>query len=488
MIRPVVNITSARLILGADAEPTYVSEEAINAERIGEPIGILNAPAKVPDPDELVETGWTACTSAGTGLRLRLAADAGVVAAPRAGFLVESQGVRYVIAQAASAGGEQPSAYTFALPRDPGAQDNMLRDLGLGVGADAMPVSSDWLRLWPVGGALAWPTFGIDGAGQPAAYAGGSTGIPAKARVGDIVTTPGESVVLAADGPVPLDAFSLAVLRNSDIDGRPVRELEADRIGVARQPPNRAAHWPETTLSQVRGEYCAELDAAAGQVPVVALGVQPTPDASSRDVPARQRAVSVSAGGGAYVLSGAWTSTDDGSPFLVDTNGVSYPLVGRRRRRQPRLRRLRRAGRARLVGRAPRPGGEPLRRGRAVPARPAERQGVRVSRLAGRRRARRWPAWSCCRRSPRPPSTACCARASATTSSPRPTRASRWTCSASRTPRTLLGGPAGAGAGVNVAVLDSGVSRQGGGVDVTDGTSSRAAARSRTRTARPSRR
>ncbi len=328
VIRPVVNITSARLILGADADPTYVSEKAINAERVGEPIGILDAPAQVPDTDELVETGWTACTSVGTGLRLRLADDAGVVAAPRAGFLVESQGVRYVVAQAASAGGEPPSAYTFALPRDRGAQDNMLRDLGLGVGADAMPVSSDWLRLWPVGGALGWPTFGIDGAGGPASYAGGSTGIPAKARVGDIVTTPGESVVLAPDGPVPLDAFSLAVLRNSDIDGRSVRELHADRIGVARQSPNRATHWPETTLSQVRGDYCAELDAAAGQVPFVALGVQPTPDASSRDVPARQRAVSVSAGGGAYVLSGAWTSTGDGSPFLVDANGVSYPLVG----------------------------------------------------------------------------------------------------------------------------------------------------------------
>jgi hypothetical protein len=142
------------------------------------------------------------------------------------------------------------------------------------------------------------------------------------------VTTPGESVVLAPEGPVPLDAFSLAVLRNSDIDGRPVRELDADRIGVARESPNRAAHWPETTLSQVRGDYCAELDATAGQVPYVALGVQPIPDASSRDVPARQRAVSVSAGGGAYVLSGAWTSADDGSPFLVDANGVSYPLVG----------------------------------------------------------------------------------------------------------------------------------------------------------------
>jgi type VII secretion protein EccB len=328
VIRPVVNITSARLILGADADPTYVSEKAINAERIGEPIGILDAPAQVPDTSELVETGWTACTSVGTGLRLRLASPPGVATAPDSGFLVESQGTRYVVAQAATSGGEQPSAYTFALPRDPGAQDNMLRDLGLSVGADAMKVSADWLRLWPVGGALAWETFGIDGAGQPAPYAGGSTGIPARARVGDIVTTPGESVVLAPKGPVPLDAFSLAVLRNSEIDGRPVQELTADRIGVARLVPNREAHWPQQTLTQVRGDYCAELSATAGQVPVVALGVRPTADASSRDVPAQQRAVSVSAGGGAYVLSGAWTSTDDGSPFLVDANGVSYPLVG----------------------------------------------------------------------------------------------------------------------------------------------------------------
>ena len=99
VIRPVINITSARLILGSDAEPTYVSEQAINAEKIGEPIGILNAPANVPDQDDLVESGWTACTSAESGLRLTLARRPGVAPAPGAGFLVESRGVRYVIAQ-----------------------------------------------------------------------------------------------------------------------------------------------------------------------------------------------------------------------------------------------------------------------------------------------------------------------------------------------------------------------------------------------------
>ena len=56
-----------------------------------------------------------------------------------------------------------------------------------------------------------------------------------------------------------------------------------------------------------------------------------------------------------------------------------------------------------------------------------------------------------------------------------------------RTPRRCWAVPPRAGAGVNVAVLDSGVSRQGGRVRVVEVRRSRAAARSRTRTARPSR-
>jgi type VII secretion protein EccB len=328
VIRPVVNVTSARLILGSESEPTYVSEDAITTERIGEPIGILNAPANVPEPQALVQSGWTACTSAESGLQLTLAPRPGVSAAPGAGFLVESRGVRYVIAQAASGRGEQPSAYSYELPADAGTQDNLLRDLGLSVGADASKVTTDWLSLWPVGGALEWSTFEIDGAGGRLTYGGGSSGLPSQARVGDIVTTPGESVVLAEEGPRPLDAFSLAVLRNSTIDGRPVRELESDRIGVARLPPDRSAHWPESTLAQVRGEYCAELETDPGQVPVVALGVAPNSSASSVGVPLQQSAVSVTPAGGAYVLSGAWSDTDDGSPYLVDSNGLAYPLVG----------------------------------------------------------------------------------------------------------------------------------------------------------------
>jgi hypothetical protein len=127
---------------------------------------------------------------------------------------------------------------------------------------------------------------------------------------------------------VPLSAFSLAVLRSSTVDGKPARVLRADRIDLARLAPDRTAHWPETTLRQVRGEYCAELVTGPGRVPVAALGVHPTAEASSAGVPDRQRAVAVDPSGGAYVLSGGWADTADGSPYLVDGNGVSYPLVG----------------------------------------------------------------------------------------------------------------------------------------------------------------
>ena len=49
-------------------------------------------PANVPKPQALVQSGWTACTSAESGLQLTLAPRPGVSVAPGAGFLVESRG------------------------------------------------------------------------------------------------------------------------------------------------------------------------------------------------------------------------------------------------------------------------------------------------------------------------------------------------------------------------------------------------------------
>ena len=74
VLRPVINITSAKLILGAEATPTIIPDEYIDQEQRGDDIGILGAPANVPGPDRLVDDGWTACTDPATGLRLDVSA------------------------------------------------------------------------------------------------------------------------------------------------------------------------------------------------------------------------------------------------------------------------------------------------------------------------------------------------------------------------------------------------------------------------------
>ena len=38
--------------------------------------------------------------------------------------------------------------------------------------------------------------------------------------------------------------------------------------------------------------------------------------------------VAVDAGAGAYLYSGGWTDGTSGSPFVVDSKGVAYPLEG----------------------------------------------------------------------------------------------------------------------------------------------------------------
>ena len=58
------------------------------------------------------------------------------------------------------------------------------------------------------------------------------------------------------------------------------------------------------------------------------LATDATGDASPADVPAESRTVAVQPGRGAYVLSGGWGETADGSPFVVDAKGQTYPLVG----------------------------------------------------------------------------------------------------------------------------------------------------------------
>lgn len=326
-VRPVINVTSARLILGEDAVPEVVEQAEIDTNPIGPDIGILGAPVTVPGTGDLIDSGWTACTDAGQGLHLDVSTDLRVTPAPDAGLLVRTQGALYVVAQSAE-GDAASRAHTYALPRDLPGLDNMLRELGLPIQGEAKAVPGDWLALFPRGGPLDVTSLGLTGFDRPAPQAG-EGGLPAQAQVGDYYEIDGQLFVLTEDGPAAFDAFARAVFLDAALPGV-ARDLALTTPPDVRaaKPPYEAAEWPVTTLRAVPGEQCAQLLPEAGSVPGVVLAEAPTEEASAAEVAQGEREVSVDNGAGAFVLSGGWDSAEVGEPFVIDAKGFSYPLLG----------------------------------------------------------------------------------------------------------------------------------------------------------------
>lgn len=333
VLRPVINITSAQLILGAEPDPSVVDQDEIDQYTIGEDIGILNAPATVPEADLLLQTGWTACTADRAGVQVDVSAEPRVRVPDSAGLLVQSRGRLYVIAESAPRGnGGQTRAHAYALPRAE-SNDLLLQTIGLPIRRQAAQVPEQWLTLFPAGGALDFASFGIAGLGEPSPDAG-RDGLPDDARIGDSYESGGIRLVLTADGPVRLTEFATAVYEHSERpqDYEP-RELVTDGEPQIPQvvPAYDAAHWPEATLEPVLGEHCAVLSPEAGEAPAVHVATGPVGAASVEDADLDEGEVdrTVDPGRGAYVLAAGWDERQVGSPYFVDAKGVAYALVGR---------------------------------------------------------------------------------------------------------------------------------------------------------------
>ena len=76
---PVINTTSARLILGTegDFEVNFVPDDEIAKQKQGATIGIPGAPDLLPTPQKLIPTGWTACVDDEQQVKTRLSRAAG---------------------------------------------------------------------------------------------------------------------------------------------------------------------------------------------------------------------------------------------------------------------------------------------------------------------------------------------------------------------------------------------------------------------------
>lgn len=332
-LRPVINTTSAKLILGADSEPTLISQDTIDDQRIGEDIGILGAPASVPTSSLLINSGWTACTGDGDGIAVTVAEDAGVEPLTDSGVVVRSGDDLFVVAQA---GGEDGSTYVYPLPPQEGdagpETDSLLEDIGLDVAAvDAIEVPREWLNLFPTGAPLDLESLDIGEIGDPP-----SQSLPddaGEARIGDVLENDGGGLYLVTDdGPVRLGEFVAGLYPHL------VREdgSLATVFPIETAPPaDRASaevladtNWPEDGLEPIQNDPCAQLTAVQGQGAIAQL-VAPVDPAGVDPAPAGEKDPVVDPGRGAYVLSGDWSGRSTGaSPFLIDSKGRANPLVG----------------------------------------------------------------------------------------------------------------------------------------------------------------
>lgn len=315
---PVINTTSARLLLASDGEEmtvNFVPEDLIAEAPTEATIGIQGAPDALPAPGSLVQSGWTACTDSTGGIAVSVEdTPVSTPAVDEALRVVDDEGSWVVT-------GNQ----RYKLPDAAKPQAAVLRALGL----DDQPergVTGVWLDLFPVGDPLV--PFSVRGAGSSVP----STGVPDLTRVGTPLLVDGRPYALGQGGTlIPLSPFAAAVYTSSGRGAQLARlDIDVSNAEVAGLNLDDAeAPYPESWPQELVEDYatqdveCARLDTEEGELPVVSLSV-PTEDAPS--VASGLFSREIEPGGGALVQASPGGVLGTGTVFLIDSTGTRYAV------------------------------------------------------------------------------------------------------------------------------------------------------------------
>lgn len=325
VIRRVPNYISAQLLLGqSDLTPFQVRDKYIREVTLGEDLGIDDAPAGLPDPDRLIQGGWTACTAPGAGIQVAVNRTPAVNELTDSAFLVSSGGALWLIAPDRE--GPDGRAYRYELPTNPTQAGTVAERLGFGAVEQAPEVSTDWLNLFRPGRALTLDAFGLAEAGRPADYGATVDTDLSRYLIGDMITTPnGGRYLLGDDGPQPLTEFAFTIY---GAVGSAALATEAD-VNAQFQSAAYPTEWPETSPTPSPSpEMCAVLHPDADGGVGVALANDPTGDASAEGLSPGRKDVEVQPAGGAYVQSGSIDAATDGTLYVIDSAGYKYELIG----------------------------------------------------------------------------------------------------------------------------------------------------------------
>ncbi|MGW5578509.1 type VII secretion protein EccB [Micromonospora chokoriensis] len=336
-LRPVLNYASARLVLGAAAEPkaVSVSRHSLAGVSVGSPIGIVGAPDAVPDSKRLYAGPWTVCAQSKSakepaGTTLVLGGEANTVAlTDRDGLLVATpdrqmhliwQGRRFRLAVPAAA-------------------------LALGyAGTQPALVMPAWLNPIPSGPDLNFPP--VPGRGNRGPSIAGRDGVIGQVyEVRNSATGVSELYLSRTDGLVRLSATAAALvladpaLRNAypgttvaPIPVRPDQLGAASIVANTDLLPGLPPQPPQLVNGQSALLPCAGFRSAGPTVTVTIARVSPTRLQTAVPVPRPANSsgtvdrIMAPAGTGILARNPYAPGDDGGALFFVTEYGVKFPL------------------------------------------------------------------------------------------------------------------------------------------------------------------
>lgn len=316
--RPVPNHVSARLLLGeAEPEVHTVGDDDLAAVAVGEPLGIVQAPATVPPGSDLTSS-WTACSADSAGVAVTVGADPADDPGPdpdaapaEPAVLVTDDDGLWLVAPTTGPDGVA-RARRHRLAGTAAQVGTFVTALGFPAADHALRVDPAWLALVPEGTPLDPEALGVARPGVPASYVGG-----AGHRVGDLLRTPdGDHVLVGDRAPQRLDPFAALVYGTFASPPRPVRR----DLLAAYEAPSDPADWPDATPpAATSGEACVVL----GSQGDVALATPSAAGVDPHGVPAGEADVAVDPTGGAWVRR----PPPAGTSYVVDNRGLLHRVA-----------------------------------------------------------------------------------------------------------------------------------------------------------------
>lgn len=326
-LRPVLNWSSALMLLGGTTTMTTVPAKTLAGVPQGPPLGVVGAPETLPPASAVNKGSWLACSQASGGAAITsLSIGFGYPVRPvppgRA-VIVSASGSSYLVWR-----GER---LRIDAPWIPAA-------LGL-VRAPVIAVSPVWLDALPAGPDLRPVTVPGLGARGPVIDGVRAT-VGQVLVVRNVASSPTYYLVLAG-GVASITATQAAVLL-----GDPARAMGSAPVNISPAAVSRmlvlrqaladgagAPPSPPVNFTAAGGVPCADYPAAGGSVPTLAFAVPPpgAPPALGapgvRPSPAGAGLISVAPGAGALVQVEGAPGVAGSSDFLVTSEGVKFPLA-----------------------------------------------------------------------------------------------------------------------------------------------------------------